>query len=159
MKVLIIYDSMYGNTQKVAEVLATAFPKSDQVKLLKVDDVSPADLKVDLLVVGSPTQGGRPTVKLLEFFKKIPANALQGVKVAAFDTRIAEQERGFALRLLMKTIGYAAPKIATSLKNLGGRLIAPPEGFMVEDKEGPLKKGELDRSEVWIKEILKTKNF
>lgn len=111
-------------------------------------EVSLSDLEsLDLLIVGSPTQGGRPTISLQEFIKKIPESALKGVKVATFDTRI--EAKGAGLRFLTKVLGYAAPRIADSLKSKGGNLVVPPEGFIVEQKEGPLKKGELERATQW----------
>jgi len=35
----------------------------------------------------------------------------------------------------------------------GGRLVAEPEGFIVENKEGPLKQGELERANKWAKQL------
>jgi hypothetical protein len=55
----------------------------------------------------------------------------------------------------MKMGGYAAPRIARALEKKGGNLAAPPEGFFVEDKEGPLKAGELERAAGWAKELAK----
>ncbi|MGI5826696.1 MAG: flavodoxin family protein [Patescibacteria group bacterium] len=148
MKVLIIYDSMFGNTEKIAQAIAKGFAKTDKVKILRVGEVSLSDLEsLDLLIVGSPTQGGRPTISLQEFIKKIPESALKGVKVATFDTRV--EAKGAGLRFLTKVLGYAAPRIVDSLKSKGGNLVALPQGFIVEQKEGPLKKGELERATQW----------
>ncbi len=38
-----------------------------------------------------------------------------------------------------------------------GYLAAEPEGFIVEDSEGPLKKGELERAAIWAKGIVENK--
>jgi len=65
--------------------------------------------------------------------------------VAAFDTRLTTR--------LVGIFGYAAARIANSLKRNGGTLIASPEGFFVKGKEGPLKEGELERAARWAKEI------
>ena len=53
----------------------------------------------------------------------------------------------------MRVIGYAAPRIAAALVSKGASLAAPPEGFIVEDKDGPLKAGELERAARWASEI------
>jgi hypothetical protein len=75
--------------------------------------------------------------------------------VAAFDTRFKADELDSAgLRVLVKTGGYAAKRIATQLKKAGGKLIAQPEGFYVEDIEGPLKPGELERAADWARQLL-----
>lgn len=152
MQNLIIYDSLYGNTRKIAEKIAGVMPQS---KALKVDELKPEILQnIKFLIVGSPTQGGRPTILLQRFLNQIPANTLKNIKVAAFDTRLSEKDVNFALRLLIKTIGYAAPKIAKSLEKKGGKLAAPPRGFIVRGKEGPLADGELERIDKWIKSLL-----
>ena len=147
MKKLVIYDSQYGNTQKVAEAVA----KSISGKLLCVSDTNTTDLTgVEILIVGSPTQGGQSTQNIQAFLGSIPGGFLKNVKVAAFDTRFSESKVNFALKILIKTIGYAAPKIAKLLEAKGGRLILHPEGFIVKGKEGPLDKGELERAKKWI---------
>ncbi|KKR94701.1 MAG: Flavodoxin, partial [Candidatus Roizmanbacteria bacterium GW2011_GWA1_41_13] len=78
--------------------------------------------------------------------------------ISAFDTRFAKDEHGFGLKVLMNTIGFAAEKIAKSLQNKGGTLVVPAEGFIVTGREGPLKKGELERAAEWAREIAKKKN-
>lgn len=149
MKAKVVFDSAYGNTEQLARAIG---------RVLAVDATPVAAgagdaLAVDLLVVGSPTQGGRPTAAVQGWLEAIPAGALQGVRVAAFDTRLAREEQGFGLRLLMGVIGYAAPRVADALQEKGGLLVAPPEGFIVNDKEGPLKAGELERAGRWAQDL------
>ena len=145
MKKLIIFDTGYGNTQMLAEVMGEAISAA-KVTMEKLNGV-------DLLVVGSPTMGGRAKPELQEFLEEIPDEKLNGVRVAAFDTRFLEEKQTFLLKLLMKTIGYAAPKIAELLVSKGGKLVVPPEGFIVTGKSGPLGKGELERAKKWIKTV------
>jgi flavodoxin I len=70
--------------------------------------------------------------------------------VAAFDTRISTKWVG--------VFGYAAGRIARSLKGKGGTLIAPLEGFFVKGTQGPLKDGELERAADWAQTVAKSKN-
>ena len=150
MKIIIIYDSQFGNTKKVAQAIASALKNPHKVTIKHINESQISELtNVDLLIVGSPTQGGRPTENLLKFLEQIPANGLNNVKVAAFDTRFRENNQKFLLRLLLKTLGYAAPRIAVILEKKGGKLTAPPEGFIVLGKRGPLAKGELERAKTW----------
>jgi len=75
--------------------------------------------------------------------------------VAAFDTRFKADELDSAgLRFVAKTGGYAAKCIASQLKKAGGNLVVPPEGFYVEDTEGPLKAGEFERARNWVIQLL-----
>ncbi|MDP2871380.1 MAG: hypothetical protein Q8P31_02435 [Bacillota bacterium] len=52
-----------------------------------------------------------------------------------------------------RIFGYAAPRIATALTAKGGNPVAPPEPFIVKDKEGPLERGETERAAGWAREI------
>jgi len=95
-----------------------------------------------------------PTPGTTAFLKKIPANSLKGVKVAAFDTRMAMGDKvPGILRFLAKIFGYAAKPIADRLEKKGGTPAAAPEGFFVDDSEGPLTKGELERAAEWAKAL------
>jgi flavodoxin len=148
MKALIVYDSVYGNTEKIARAIAEAITPSGEVKVLRASEASPSELaSIELLIVGSPTHGGRPTPSVHNFLNKVPK--LHGINVAAFDTRITTK--------FVKVFGYAAGRIANNLKKKGGILIASPEGFFVTGGQGPLKEGELERAAGWAKGILESK--
>jgi len=158
MKVLIVYDSVFGNTEKIAQEIVNSLGSKENVETLRVSDVKPEQLiGLELLIVGSPTRVFKPTKAIMNFLNKIPLNALKGVKVAAFDTRIftADVNSRF-LNILVKLFGYAAKPIAYKLEKKGGSLIIPPEGFFVKDSEGPLKDGERERAADWAKLIMKT---
>jgi len=124
MKALVIYDSVFGNTEKVAQAISTALNTS----ALSVGDVTPEMLTgLDLLVIGSPTRGFRPTEAVAKLLNDLPKKHLAGVKVAAFDTRILlDTINSKALRFLVDKGGYAASKIAKALENKGGMQIAEP---------------------------------
>lgn len=158
MKTLVIYDSVFGNTEQVALAIAEGLRARATVEILKPDQVDPGQLTgFDLLVVGSPTRGFRPTEAVMGLLNRIPPKALKGIRVAAFDTRFKADELDSAgLRFIVKTGGYAAKRIADRLKKAGGDLIVPPEGFYVEDTEGPLKPGELERAAGWAASLLDT---
>ncbi len=150
MKALIVYDSVYGNTEKIAKAIAEAITPSNEVKVLRAGEANPSELaSVNLLIVGSPTHAGRPIPAIKDFLNKVPELSLKGKNVAAFDTRISKK--------IVGVFGYAAGRIAGNLKRNGGTLIAPPEGFFVTGGQGPLKEGELERASGWAKGILQSK--
>lgn len=154
MKTLVVYASEFGNTQKIAEAIGAGL---DGAEVRYADDVQPDDLKgVGLLVVGGPTQKMHFTEPMTNFLARIPDNALKGVKVAAFDTRISIEDvqsraERFAARLFLHR--YAAKPIAKNLKEKGGTEVIEPEGFFVLDTEGPLREGELARATAWAKQV------
>lgn len=152
MNVLILFDSYFGNTEKVAREIAGVFA-DDNAKAIKVGEFQPDQLKgVDLLIAGAPTRGFRPSEGMGSFLKSLPAGALNGVKVAAFDTRILEKDvkQGF-VRFMMRSFGYAAESIAKALVKAGGAQVLPPAGYAVKESEGPLYEGELERAAAWAK--------
>ncbi len=158
MKTLIVYDSFFGNTEKVAQAIGNSLGSKENVETLRVSEVKPEQLiGLELLIVGSPTRVFKPTKAIMGFLNKIPLNVLKGVKVAAFDTRISTVDvNSRFLNILVKLFGYAAKTIAYKLEKKGGSLIIPHEGFFVKDSEGPLKDGELKRAVDWVKLIMKT---
>jgi len=160
MKVLIVYDSVFGNTEKIAQVIGNAMGSQAEVNILRVGNVKQENLRgLDVLIVGSPTRAFKPTKEILNFLNGFPKNGLKGVKVAAFDTRFTMSaiEESRVLPFLVRLFGYAAKPISNRLKKKGGELIISPEGFFVEGVEGPLKEGEIERAASWAKEIVKGK--
>ena len=153
MKVLVVYDSFFSNTEQVAKAIGKSLGSKNDVSVLQVKEDLPVQLNgLNLLIVGSPTRAFRPTKAIVDFIKKIPSNGLNGVKAAAFDTRISIKDiKSSFLNVMVKLFGYAARPIAEKLKKKGGELIVSPEGFYVKDTKGPLKDGELKRASEWIK--------
>jgi flavodoxin len=150
MKALVVYDSQYGNTEQVARAIAGALGET-AVRVGQADAAMVKDH--ELLIVGSPTQGGRPTRAVKQFIDSISEGALSRTAVAAFDTRIPSKGSNVFLKALLGVIGYAAGKIAAPLRAKGGTLVAPPEGFLVKGTEGPLADGELERAGAWGKKL------
>jgi flavodoxin I len=157
-KALVVYDSFFGNTERIAQAIGNALGRQENVGIVRVADVRPEQLTgLKLLIVGSPTRAFRPSPAIKKFLKSIPKNGLKGVKVAAFDTRVTDEEIDsavFILRIMVNIFGYAAKPIADRLVKKGGQLIAAPEGFFVQGMEGPLKEGELERASDWARQII-----
>ena len=149
MKAIVIYDSTYGNTEKIAQSIGSAIGSG--AKVVRISSVNPSDLDaVDLLVFGSPTQGGRATEAMQAFLNKLPDSAIKGKNIAVFDTRMTMK--------IAKLFGYAAGKMYDNLKKRGGNFVALPEPFYVTSSKGPLKDGEIERAANWGKELGKGKS-
>ena len=156
MKALVVYDSFFSNTEKIAQAIGEALRPQGEVGIFRVADIKVEQVAgVEVFIVGSPTRGFRPTPAIRDFLKSIPRNGLQGVRVAAFDTRIAVQDvDNRFLHTMVRLFGYAAKPIADLLQKKGGELCLPPEGFIVKDTEGPLKEGELERAAEWARGLV-----
>jgi len=147
MSTIVVYDSTYGNTEKLAKSMGDAMAAG--TKVTRANEVNPFDLDaVDLLIIGSPTLGGRPMLSIQTFLVKY-SDRIKGVDVAAFDSRLSAKWVG--------VFGYASNKIANSLKQSGGNLIAPPGGFFVKGKPGPLKDEEIEHAADWAKAIVENR--
>ena len=155
----VVYESMFGNTERIAKAIGEGLGSTVEVELVRVDQapkVLPADL--ELLVVGGPTHafsmsrsstrdsasaqgtivmpsqiGIREWLDQLRHEKGAPV-------VATFDTRVTK------VRRLPGSAGKAAAKV---LRRNGFKLLAKSASFFVEDSLGPLSDGELDRARAW----------
>jgi flavodoxin len=147
MKTLVVYDSVYGHTKAIAQAIGDALP--GEAEVLHVSKVEASGLGAyDLLAAGAPTHGAKPSPDMQAFLDEIQATALEGRKVAGFDTRMTNK--------LITLFGTAAPKIAKALQEKGGTLVGKPEGFYVTGGEGPLRDGELERAAAWARGLLRS---
>ncbi|MGE5261754.1 MAG: flavodoxin family protein [Acidobacteriota bacterium] len=156
MQALVVYDSVYGNTERVAHAIGNILAARNEIRVRRVGDVHSTDLaNLNLLIVGSPTQQFRATPAIKKFIGGIRKGELKNVQVAAFDTRLGMEDMpSRILPPFVKIFGYAAKPISDSLVNKGGKLVTPPEGFLVKGMEGPLKEGELERAATWAEHLL-----
>jgi flavodoxin len=152
--ILLVYDSYFGNTEKIAHAMGEALGGDVPVK--RPSDVEVESLQeLDFLIVGAPTRAFRPSDAIKAFLKTIPRGALKGVKVAAFDTRMDPEVVGNPfLKFMAGVFGYAAAPIAKSLIEKGGAPVGEPAGFVVLGSEGPLRDGELERAAEWAKSLM-----
>lgn len=153
MKTLIVYDSVFGNTKTVALAMEESMKEIGEASAVHVGKFHQGLLEgVGLLVVGSPTRAFKPTKEVSEFLNMLPARELVGMKVLAFDTRSdVKKIDNKVLNFMAKHFGYAAEPIGDKLVKKGGTLAKQPEGFIVNDTEGPLKDGEIERAKKWVK--------
>ena len=152
MRTLVLYDSLFGNTARIAQAIARGAGALSSVRIMNVAEATedpPAP--PDLLLVGGPTQGHGLSPSLRSCLHALPSWGLRGVLAAAFDTRY---------RMSKWLSGSAARAAARPLRRAGCLLIASPESFFVEPKHPPagekraarqegLEAGELERAEGW----------
>lgn len=132
-KALVVYHSVYGNTEKIARALAKGLEGGGvNVDCVGVDTVEFDKLSgYDLLVVGGPTQNlgaSKPMQAFLERLKSV--EGLRGKKAFALDTKYNSR---FA--------GSAGAKIEGKMKDLGLTIVKPHASAFVKGKEGPLQEG------------------
>jgi flavodoxin len=147
MNALVLYDSQYGDTQRIAQAIANALGDFREARAVRLDPAQPVELQgLDLFIVGCPTQGWRPTPAIQSFLQEPSSEELGGLAVACFDTRF---------RLPRFMTGSVAKVMAAKLREKGVSLLAEPESFFVKGTEGPLRDGELDRAVAWARMLVK----
>lgn len=141
MKALVLFDSNFGNTKIVAEAIGKEL--GDGSAIVSVSDFNPRQLEgTSLLVAGSPINAWRPSERMANFLDGLRQGQLNGIKAAAFDTRI---------KLFIH--GDAASKISKKLESAGAEIISAPQAFIVRGKEGPLLEGETEKAREWAKSL------
>ena len=157
MKAVILYESLYGNTEAVARAIAEGLGPIGEVALARFGEaLEGAAEEAGLVVLGGPTHGWgmtRPNSRKRPDAEGYALGAREWLErprqgaarmAAVFDTRFGKP------RWLT---GSAALRIARQLGKSGYRLVAPPESFFVLHTEGPLRDGEVDRARMWGAEL------
>lgn len=150
--VVIVYDSIFGNTKRIADRIGLELCNDCEIIAGSIHhDIEPDDIAdIDLLIIGSPTHSHKPTHEMSQFLDQLAAKKNYIKHAAVFDTR-------YNMHILIS--GSAAKKITKKLKQFGIATICKPESFLVTKWEGPLKANELEHAEHWAQDILqKLKN-
>jgi len=156
MKALVIYESLYGNTETIARAIAEGLRKKFDVTVADVGTM-PRAFGMNLLVVGGPTHAfgmSRPSTReqaaqqgtvrpqaidvgVREYLDCSPM--LAGLAAAAFDTKV---DKPFLP-------GSAAHRVQRQLRRLGCHIVLPTQSFLVSGSAGPLKAHEEERARKW----------
>jgi flavodoxin I len=146
MKALVIYDTQFGNTERLARLISDAWLKHMTVRILPARDAVDYDFtEADVLIFGCPTQKHDFTPGFEAILETLPPDALKDKSVFVFDTRF----RGWKL-----ITGSAADSLAKRLLSAGARLVMSPESFYVIGMQGPLEQGEAVRAINWARAML-----
>jgi hypothetical protein len=165
MKIVVVYESMFGNTKTIGEAIAEGLSEIGQLAVGSVDELRPEDAAdADLIVVGGPTHNrglAKPDARAALSRRKPAAKggtvlagreSLRGwldslpagrAVVTAFDTR---------LRKPAWIVGSAAKQVAQQVTGKGYR-VAEAQSFFVRGAEGPLAEGERARALAWGKSL------
>jgi flavodoxin len=144
MKTLIVCDSNFGNTKRIALEIAKTIGYN--AKVISTKDFNESDLNgVDLLIFGSPINGWRPTEATISVLESLKGKIKNELKFSTFDTRV---------KLFIH--GDAKEKMAEMLHSAGGKRVFESQAFYVKGKDGPLLSGELEKAANWAK-LIKSK--
>ncbi len=131
-KAIVIYDTKFGNTEKIARALARGMEKQGfGVDCVKAEEVDVEQLvEYDFLAVGGPTHSWGISKPLKTFLEKLKSADVKGKKAFAFDTKYKS-----------RWAGSAGKGIGKTLKKLGMNVVKPHSSAIVMGNEGPLEEG------------------
>jgi menaquinone-dependent protoporphyrinogen IX oxidase len=147
MKGIVVYDTSYGNTKKIAETIVETLKESViEVDLFDVKTVKKLSGKdYSFFVLGSPTRFGTMSFAIRGFLGKVEKEEWVNKPFTAFDTENPEN--------IEKKEGSAAEKIAEKLKDKKMNQLLPVLKAVVLGQKGPLKEGEVDRTKDYAREL------
>jgi hypothetical protein len=161
MSALVVYESVFGDAQKIAEAVADGLSPHVPARAVRAGG-APTEIgdDVQLLVVGGPNHAmgmPRPSTRkgaVDQYGATITDTAVglhewldavrlaRGTKAAAFDTRMGHPT-------LIVKLDHASRTEEKLLKAHGATIAAPAEHFQVTDAQGPLADGEEERARRW----------
>jgi flavorubredoxin len=133
---VVIYDSKFGNTEKVAKSLAGGLERAGMdATCVNTNDVQTDSLKdYDFIAIGAPTQAFTASKPMKDFLTQLQeVQGLRGKYGFAFDTRFARRLSGSASKYIEK-----------KLESVGMEIVKPRQSAIVEKTEGPLEEGEVE---------------
>ena len=137
-KVIIIYESKYGNTKLVAKSIVEGMREVSGIEtvLSELNEVDQSQLsEFDAILAGSPNHMGGATRGIRKFIDSIGKLNLEGKLTAVFDTYLGGDFEK-AVKKMEKQISEKVP---------GLKQAAPGLSIRVEGMKGPITEGELTK--------------
>ena len=145
-RVIVAYESKYGNTKLVAEKIVEGMKEIGKIEVL-LSELKEVDLNkipnYDVILIGSPNHFGGPTWGVKKFIDKLGKISLEGKSFAVFDTYIKEDFEK-AVKKMEERINEKVP---------GMKRIAPGLSIKVQDIKGPVLDEELPKCKDFGKKI------
>jgi hypothetical protein len=161
-KALVVYESVFGATRKIAEALASGLAEYIPTDVVAAAH-APAEIgpEIGLVVVGVPTHAfSMPTTTTREGAIKQYGATIEDTSAGVHEwlDRVSVAHAGIGAAALDTVVDH--PKLVVKLNHAtkveekllhrhGLAVIAPPEHFVVTDARGPLAAGEEDRARAW----------
>ena len=136
-----MYDSKYGNTEKVAKLIAEGITsiEGNDVIVNRVKDVKlKEEASYDLIIIGSPNHFGRHIGSIKKFINKLPQSQLKVNAYAVFDTYI-KTDFETAVKRMEEQISEVMPDLTKASPGLSIKV----EG--AGTSKGPIVKEELPK--------------
>jgi hypothetical protein len=160
MKAVVVYESLWGNTAAIARAIAEGIgPDAEALTTDAARAETIAD--ADLIVAGAPVLGfSLPTDQMRDSVSRSEAGAPSPPDLSHPSLRswLESLPRGHGPAAAFETRIWWSPRGATGdiergLERAGYHRAAKAQKFVVNDKYGPLREGELERARGWGQEL------
>lgn len=145
-KVIVVYESKYGNTKLVAEKIIEGMNEVGGIEAV-LSELEEVDLNkiasYNAILIGSPNHFGGPTRGIKKFIDKLGKLPLEGKMFAVFDTYISGDFEK-AVKKMEKRINE---------KVLGLKRLAPGLSIKAQGMKGPLVEVELPKCKEFGKKV------
>jgi len=134
MKVLIVFDTKHGNTQKVAELIAEGINsvEGNETVVVNVKEFNPTeDTTYDLILIGSPNHVGSHVKSIKKMIKNLSSSTVKVSSFAAFDTYMSKDFEK-AVKKMEKQISENLPNSTRALPGLSIK-VGGMKGPIVEE--------------------------
>ena len=152
MKGIVVYDTSYGNTKKIAEIITETIKESGiGADLFYVKDLKKLNGKdYDFFVIGSPTKFGTMSFTIKSFLGKVKSEEWINKPFTTFDT---ENPENIERARIENKEWSAGEKIAEKLRAKKMNQLLPVLKALVLGQKGPLVEGEVDRTKDYAKQL------
>ncbi len=152
MKGIIVYDTSYGNTKKIAETILETLKEAEiAADIFYVKEVKKLSAKdYDFFVLGSPTKFGTMSFTVKSFLGKVKKEEWINKPFIAFDT---ENPENVEKARVENKEWSAAEKISEKLKEKQMSQLLPVLKALVLDWKGPLVEGEIERTKDYARQF------
>ena len=152
MKGIVVYDTSYGNTKKIAETIADTLKEAGiEADLFHIKEVKKLSAKdYSFLVLGSPTKFGTMSFAMKFFLGKVKGEEWVNKPFAAFDT---ENPENIEKARAENKEWSAAEKISEKLREKKMNELLPVLKAAVLGQKGPLVEGEIERTKDYTREL------
>lgn len=148
IKILVAYDSKYGNTKLASEHILKGIlkigeiePAIGYVKEINFDKI----IEFDVIVIGGPNHMGRPSRTLKKFINQLTKLDLKTKNVAIFGTYAGK------MRIVDRAVKKLQKIVEKKLPDLN--LISDTLSIRVNGMKGPIVEGELPKCMEFGKKI------
>jgi flavodoxin len=158
VKGIVVFDSYFGNTKRVAEAIVEQIKsEGHEAELRNVREKYPSPPLGDFMLVGSPNRMGSVTGRVKRFVRKLDREAWSNKPIAIFTTvahrpdgEMTEKQKASYEKWALR----AGPKLRDKATDRGLKAVDMVLAVEVGDQKGPLVEGGIEQTKQFTHDFL-----